>query len=170
MTKKTIFIVLVLTLSAFTLFASNIRSLKDEKDFAVPAFSDFFVLGGTKISIHQIADPMAPEEKSPLPNRDEMRQLDINHDLQLNDFDVKQFQNIVENLRGEKLRGIQLSSRFRIAQKNQKDSFPIFYDLDRDGMFTPYDVDYFMQVVSKLDKGRSHGTELIQNFKSQLRN
>ena len=81
---------------------------------------------------------------------------------------MKQFQNIVENLHGEKLSGLQLSIRFRIAQKNQKDSFPVFYDLDRDGMFTPYDVDYFMQVINKLDEGASRGSQLIRNFKLQL--
>lgn len=92
----------------------------------------------------------------------------MNRDLEFNDFDLRQFQNIVESLHGEKLSGLELSIRFRVAQKNQKDSFPILYDLDRDGMFTPYDVDYFTEVINKLDEGNTRGNQLVQNFKFQL--
>ncbi len=161
----------ILVVLAALLFSFSVTLAADleDTDYAVPAISDSPMLNITDSSSQKLAGSLK-EDINPFPVAEQIRWFDINRDLQVNDFDVKQFQNIVENLRGEKLRGIQLSSRFRIAQKNQKDSFPIFYDLDRDGMFTPYDVDYFMQVVSKLDKGRSHGTELIQNFKSQLRN
>jgi len=149
-------------------FSAILPADNDDTDYAIPAISDLPMLGVPNSGPQMLAGSLK-EDVNPFPVAEQIRWFDINRDLQINDFDVRQFQNIVENLHGEKLSGLQLSIRFRIAQKNQKESFPVFYDLDRDGMFTPYDVDYFTQVINKLDEGASRGTQLIQNFKLQLR-
>ncbi len=149
-------------------FSAILPADNDDTDYAIPAISDLPMLGVPNSGPQMLAGSLK-EDVNPFPVAEQIRWFDINRDLQINDFDVRQFQNIVANLHGEKLSGLQLSIRFRIAQKNQKESFPVFYDLDRDGMFTPYDVDYFTQVINKLDEGASRGTQLIQNFKLQLR-
>ena len=160
--EKTVFALLIILLTAINLlFAKS----EKEKDFAVPAFGDFQLLVPQTQKLN--AD-YAPEPLSPLPVVSQMRWLDLNRDLQLNDFDAKQFQAIIGSLRGEKLTGLQLTIRFRSEQKNQKESFPLLYDLDRDGMFTTFDVDAFTEVVNHLDEGATRGNELVQKFKLQL--
>ena len=160
--EKTVFALLIILLTAINLlFAKS----EKEKDFAVPAFGDFQLLGPQTQKLN--AD-YATEPLSPLPVVSQMRWLDLNRDLQLNDFDAKQFQAIIGSLRGEKLTGLQLTIRFRSEQKNQKESFPLLYDLDRDGMFTTFDVDAFTEVVNHLDEGATRGNELVQKFKLQL--
>ena len=137
-----------------------ISEAKEEKDFAVPAFSDLPLLGGQTL-VHQ-------EGLNPLPYVKQKQWLDLNRDLQLNDFDVKQFQSIIESLNGEKLTGLQLTIRFKAEQKNQKESFPLLYDLDRDGMFTSFDVDRFSEAVNKLDEGATRGSELVQKYRFEI--
>ena len=173
MTKKAFFLTLALILVALNLSASNERSFKEEKDFAVPAFSDFFVLGGTRIAIHKIADPMALVENDSLSDPAEIRQLDINRDFQLNDFDVKQFEALVEKLDGLNLSREELIDRFRLQQGENADSAPLLYDLDRDGKFTPYDVDYFTGLIGALDENDGSGNavdgnELIKKFRERI--
>jgi len=157
-------VLIILILSApMTVYSEKQDS---DNDYAVPAVSDLplFGISGSP----QALNTSLKEDLNPFPVAEQIKWFDINRDLQINDFDLEQFENIVKSLHGEKLSGIELSVRFRIAQKNQKQSFPILYDLDRDGMFTPYDVDYFTQMVHQLDRGASQGNELIQNFKLQL--
>jgi hypothetical protein len=103
-----------------------------------------------------------------LPPVKELRTLDLNQDLQLNDFDVKQFESIIDTLNGRRLSGLQLSTRFRTEQKNQHDSFPILYDLNRDGLFTEYDVDYFTRLIDELDEGKNSGGELAEKFRMRV--
>lgn len=173
MAKRTVFFILALTLIIFNLSASGARNLKEEKDFAVPAFSDFFVLGGTKISIH----PINPEEENGLlPGLGEIRRLDINRDLQLNDFDIKQFEAVIEELGGVDLSARELIAQFGRERENQAALFPLIYDLDRDGKFTPYDVDYFSELVGSLDSGSIpdseaaivNGSELVKVFRNRI--
>ena len=139
---------------------------KEDKDMAVPALSDFPLLGAQNTTM---LGQDTKVEKLALPsNVEQLRWLDINRDLQINDFDVKQFQSIIESLNGEKLTGLQLTIQFQGEQKNQQGSFPLLYDLDRDGMFTSFDVDYFSDVINKLDEGASRGIELIHKFRLQI--
>ena len=157
---KFFFVVLFLTVSCAS--AALSETSKDE-DFAVPAFSDLPLLAGGVTGQNR---PIANED--PLPDVTQLKWLDINRDVQLNDFDIKQFQKIIESLNGDQLTGLQITIKFRMEQKNQKESFPLLYDLDRDGMFTPYDVDYFTGVINKLDDGALRGTELIQKYRLQI--
>ena len=158
---KIVLLAIILTL---TLTLPGMATSEKEKDFAVPAFSDLPLLGAQNTT----AQMVGPKALGPLPYTGQLQWLDINRDLQLNDFDVKQFQTVIQNLRGEKLTGLQLVIQFREQQKNQKESFPIAYDLDRDGMFTTYDVDSFSQVINKLDQGSTRGSELIQKFRQRI--
>ncbi len=173
MAKQTVFFILALTLVICNLSASSDNYLKEEKDFAVPAFSDFFVLGGTKISIH----PISPEgENGLLPDLGEIRRqrsghrrwLDINRDLQLNDFDIKQFEAIIEKLEGVDSSAGELIARFGLQREEQTTVFPLIYDLDRDGKFTPYDVDYFGELVGSLDSGGVPSSELVKKFREKI--
>ncbi|OGW85232.1 MAG: hypothetical protein A3C35_04685 [Omnitrophica bacterium RIFCSPHIGHO2_02_FULL_46_11] len=150
----------------FIVAVSRVRS-ETEKDFAVPAFSDLQVLGnqnGTAETLPHVSQL----DRAPFPEIKKLRQFDMNHDSQLNDFDVKQFQSIIESLNGEKLTGLQVTARLRIAQKNQKESFPVLYDLNKDGLFTSSDVDYFAQIIDEIFGGASRGNELIQSFRFQV--
>jgi hypothetical protein len=153
---KTILILLM----ALTLVNPVFAESEKEKDFAVPAFSDFQLLASQNQTPNANLDP--------LPMVSQIRWLDLNRDRELNDVDTKQFESIIESLRGEKLTGLQLSLRFKSEQKNQRESFPLLYDLDRDGMFTAFDVDAFTEVVRRLDAGADRGTELVQKFNNQL--
>ena len=173
MAKKAVFLILALTLIILNLSVPGARNLKEEKDFAVPAFSDFFVLGGTKISIHPIA---SDKGDGSIPNLGEIRRFDINRDLQLNDFDVKQFEAIVEKLKGADLSARELIARFHFQREGQTAFFPLIYDLDQDGKFTPYDVDYFSEVVGALNASGipgseatvMNGNELIKAFRDRI--
>ena len=158
---KTLLTVLILILIAAV---PAISAAEKEKDFAVTAFADLPFLGTQNTA----AQMLAQKQLNALPYTESMQWLDINRDFQLNDFDSKQFQAIIEGLRGGKLTGLQLMIRFREEQKNQGRSFPIAYDLDRDGMFSTYDVDRFNRVIAKLDQGSTRGTELIQRFKERI--
>lgn len=158
---KIVFATLALT---FLLVTPAISETQKEKDFAVPAFSDLPLIGAQNTT----AQMFTQKQLNPLTYSGHMQWLDINRDLQLNDFDAKQFQAIIENLHGQKLTGLQLIIRFQEAQKNQSGSFPIVYDLDRDGMFTVYDVDAFMRAVNGVDEGSSRGNELIQKFRDRI--
>ena len=158
---KTLLMVLILN---FILAAPGISAAEKEKDFAVPAVADLPLLGAQNTA----AERFAQERLNPLSFTGQMQWLDINQDFQLNDFDAKQFQAIIESLRGQKLTGLQLIIRFREEQKNQGSSFPIAYDLDRDGMFTTYDVDAFARVINKLDEGSVRGSVLIQKFRELI--
>lgn len=155
---------------AIILLSFSVAAFAEEEDidYAVPAISDLPVLGLPNSGPQLLTASTLKEDINPFPMAEQIRWFDINRDLHVNDFDVDQFRNIIESLHGEKLSGLQLSIRFSIAQKNQRDAFPISYDLDRDGMFTPYDVDYFTQVVSKLDEGASRGHQLVRIFRHQL--
>lgn len=162
---KILFTLLVLSL----VLASPARSEKEnDKDFAVPAFSDLPLLNVQDPGTQRLVENPFREQLKLMPDLKQIQSFDINRDLQLNDFDVKQFQSIIENLHGEQLTGLQLSIRFKGAQKNQKESFPLLYDLDRDGMFTSYDVDYFTQLVGRLDEGATRGNELAQKLKLRI--
>ena len=153
--------VLILT---FTLTIPGMAASEKEKDFAVPAFSDLPLLGAQNTTVQMVTS----KGLNSFPYKEQRQWLDINRDLQLNDFDVKQFQTVIQNLRGEKLTGLQLIIQFREQQKNQRESFPIAYDLDGDGIFTSYDVDSFSQVINKLDQGSTRGSELIQKFRERI--
>jgi len=159
----------ILVLLSLLIFSLSAYALADDEDsdYAVPAVVDMPMLAFPQANPQMLSSTLK-EDINPFPTTEQIKWFDVNRDLQVNDFDLKQFETIVESLHGEKMSGLQLTIRFRVAQKNQRDSFPILYDLDRDGMFTPYDVDYFTQVVNKLDEGASRGNELIQNFKLQL--
>lgn len=157
---KTLLSALILILVLATPATS---ATEKEKDFAVPAFADLPLLG-----TQNTAQTLAQKQLNVLPDVESMQWLDINRDFQLNDFDSKQFQTIIKSLRGEKLTGLQLIIRFREEQKNQGGLFPITYDLDRDGMFTTYDVDAFSRVINKLDEGSTRGSELIQKFRERI--
>lgn len=164
-------IILILLAITFAFVTPAVSKTEDGKDFAVPAFSDLPLLGTPNVNTinTQVLGPNKfREQLTSLPVVKQVQWLDINRDLQLNDFDVKQFQAIIERLHGEKLTGLQLTIRFRGEQKNQKESFPLLYDLDRDGMFTSFDVDYFTDVINKLDEGATRGKELIHKFKLQI--
>ena len=159
--KMALVVLILLLITTIPLFAES----EKEKDFAVPAFSDFQLLNPQTQGLNT---DFPKKQLDPLPVVGQMRWMDLNKDLQLNDFDVKQFQSIIESLRGEKLTGLQLPIRFRTEQKNQKESFPLLYDLDRDGMFTGFDVDAFTDVITHLDSGADRGDELVQKFKLQF--
>ena len=111
---KIVFATLALT---FLLVTPAISETQKEKDFAVPAFSDAPLLGVQNTT----AQLFTQKQLSPLTYSRHMQWqwMDINRDLQLNDFDVKQFQAIIENLHGQKLTGLQLIIWFQEAQKNQ---------------------------------------------------
>ena len=160
--EKIVFVLLILLITTTNLLMAESEK---EKDFAVPAFSDLQLLNPQTQGLNT---NFPKEQLDPLPVVGQMRWMDLNKDLQLNDFDVKQFQSIIESLRGEKLTGLQLTIRFRTEQKNQKESFPLLYDLDRDGMFTAFDVDAFSDVIDHLDSGADRGNELVQKFKFQF--
>jgi hypothetical protein len=143
------------------LLALSVIAQADEKeDVAITAFADAPLLQGSR--------PIVQTELSAVPFNEEMQLLDLNQDLNFNDFDVKQFHSIIESLNGSELTGLQLSTRFRMAQKNQKESFPLLYDLDRDGYFSPKDVDAFLGIVDELDEGASRGNELIQAYRMKI--
>ena len=170
---KSVLFILALTIM-FT--ASVFPKTDSDKDFAVPAITDFPLLGlqhaGPQSPNQILAEASignaAPAELSTERVTEQLRWMDVNRDFQLNDFDIKQFQAIVESLNGEKLTGLELTIRFKNVQKNQRESFPILYDLDRDGMFTPFDVDYFTALINRLDEGSARGIELIQKFRFQV--
>lgn len=149
-------------------FCPNIIAENEDTDYAVAAISDIPILSFQNSNPQMLAASTLKEDINPFPTAEQIRWFDMNRDLEFNDFDLRQFQNIVESLHGERLSGLELSIRFRVAQKNQKESFPILYDLDRDGMFTPYDVDYFTEVINQLDEGNSRGNQLIESLKFQL--
>ena len=164
---KIAFALLVLTLTV----AGQARSEDEkEKDSAVPAFSDLQLLGNQNGTAEALPNTSQAARKPliPLPEIQKLREFDINHDSQLNDFDVKQFQSIIESLNGEQLTGLQIIARFRNEQKNQKESFSMLYDLNQDGLFAPSDVDYFTQIINGIDGGAVRGNELIQKFKLQI--
>ena len=150
-----------IVLSSVLVINPALANDQSNSDFAVPAFSDLPLLNGT-------GNPST--NASPLPDIKELRGLDLNRDMRLNDFDVKQFQGIIESMNGEKLTGLELAIRFRTEQKNQRESFPVLYDLDRDGMFTAYDVDYFTELINKINEGDGslRANELIQKYKLQI--
>lgn len=149
---------------SFIFISPAISENQREKDFAVPGVSDLPILG-TQNPMTQV---LMEKQLSPFTYSGQKQWLDINRDLQLNDFDTKQFQAVVERLNGQKLTGLQLIIRFQEAQKNQDGPFPVVYDLDRDGMFTTYDVDAFTRLVNGLDEGASRGSELIQKFRDRI--
>lgn len=158
-----------LAILAFTLSLITPAVSDEDKDFAVPAFSDLPLLAGAQSQTPQKLniEPLKPEFSRAVDVK-QLQWLDLNRDLQLNEFDVKQFQSVIESLNGEKLTGLQITIRFREEQKNQRESFPLLYDLDRDGMFTVYDVDYFTEVVNQIDEGALYGSELIQKYRFQI--
>ena len=162
------FALAVLTLSTI-ISAQAFSKTDDDLDYAVPAFSDLSVFT-PQASGAQTALGINPayEELNALPLVQPMKWLDINHDDSLNEFDVKQFQAIIESLNGEKLSGLDLATRFRNAQKNQNESFPILYDLDRDGMFTANDVDSFSEAINQVDEGATKGSELTERFRLRV--
>lgn len=153
---------LILVLSTL-LFADS-----ENEDYAVPALIDAPVLNLPSNNPQMLRPATLKEMVNPFPTTEQLKWFDFNRDLQLDDFDLKQFESIIAGLKGEKLSGLQLTIRFRGAQKNQKDSFPVLYDLDRDGMFTSYDVDYFTGVINRLDEGTSLGNELVEKFRLQV--
>ncbi len=161
---KILLTVLILTFILVVPAISATEKEKDSEDFAVPAFADLSLLGTQSTTVQMLTQ----KQLNPALYTESMQWLDINRDFQFNDFDSKQFQAIIEGLRGENLTGLQLIIRFREEQKNQGRSFPIAYDLDRDGMFTTYDVDAFAQVVNALDEGSTRGNRLIQKFKERI--
>lgn len=142
---------------------------EDESDTAVTAAIDMPMFGLPTNSTNMLNPAFLEKQINPFPTTEQLRWFDMNRDLQVNEFDVKQLENIIASLNGESLSGLQLTIRFRSAQKNQRDNFPILYDLDQDGMFTAFDVDHFTGIVNSLDQGASRGNELIQRLKNQLR-
>jgi hypothetical protein len=108
------------------------------------------------------------ETISALPYLTEYRQLDINQDLNFNEFDVKQLSAIIDELNGLNLTGLQIATRFRSAQKNQKESFPIVYDLDRDGYFSDQDVQSMTDLVNELQGGSTKGTNLVRDYQKRI--
>ncbi len=140
---------------------------ENQEDMAVPAVSDFALIGpGTN---QLMLNPnVIKEQLNPFPTPDQLQWFDVNRDLHINDFDAQQFETIIDSMNGDKLSGMQLTIRFRLLQKNQKETFPLIYDLDRDGMFTPFDVDYFSGLISKLDPGSSRGLQLVEKLKNEV--
>lgn len=161
-------VLIAILTSNFLIAAPIFPKAPEEEDYAVPAFSDLALFGTAAPVPQRLAENPLKEQLKPLADFQELQWFDINRDFQLNDFDIKQFQSIIENLHGEQLTGLQLAIRFRGEQKNQKESFPILYDLDRDGMFTSFDVDYFTQMIQQLDEGASRGNELVQKLKLRI--
>lgn len=161
-------IVLAMLAFNFLIVHPSFSKTNDEEEYAVPAFTDLGHFGVPEAGAPRFRENSFTDHLKPLPDLKEIRWFDLNRDLQLNDFDIKQFESIIENLHGGQLTGLQLSIRFKGEQKNQKDSFPILYDLDRDGMFTSFDVDYFTQMVNRLDEGATHGNELVQKLKLRI--
>lgn len=132
----------------------------EEKDTTVTAFSDLPILGMPQTG--------SLEQLSTRSFADQFRMLDINQDQHLNEFDFKQFQAIVEEFNANELTGLQLSTRFRNAQRNQGESFHSLYDLDRDGVFSERDVDMFSGLVNELDEGVTRGNELVHTYRMRL--
>jgi len=133
---------------------------EEDEDFAVPAFSDLHLL--------TTASWPSSEQLRTVRYSELIKPLDINEDLQFNDFDVKHFQSIVSKLNGADLTGLQLATRFRNAQKNQANSFPVLYDLDRDGYFSRQDVDKFASIVNDLGDGAMRGEELVGSYRMKI--
>lgn len=163
--KKIVFALLILT---FAFGGWGMAKTEEDQDFAVPAFSDLPILATQNPAIQRLAPSVVEEPLNPLPTVERLRWFDLNRDFQLNEFDVNQFKAIIESLRGEGLTGLELTIRFRGEQKNQKESFLLLYDVDRDGMFTPYDVDYFTEIITRLDQGATRGNELIEKFRVEV--
>lgn len=160
---KLIPITIVFAVALVSISAVSLAEDKDT-DYAVPAVIDLPMLGLPQSGPQMLKNSLK-EDLNPFPTPEQIRWFDINRDLQINDFDLQQFEKIIDLLHGYRLSGLQLAVRFRMAQKNQGNSFPIVYDLDRDGMFTPYDVDYFGELVHQLDRGASRANELLENFR-----
>ena len=104
---KSVLFILALTI----MFTASVFSKTDsDKDFAVPAITDFPLLGlqhaGPQSPNQILAEASiwnaAPAELSTERVTEQLRWMDVNRDFQLNDFDIKQFQAIVESLNGEK--------------------------------------------------------------------
>ncbi len=146
----------VFAISAGTLFA-------DDEEVAVPAVSDLAGIG-----IPQANLPASQEGLSREPYAGEFRLLDLNHDMKFNDFDIRQFQSIIDSLEAQDSTGLQIASRFRFAQKNQQESFPELYDLDQDGIFSEQDVTSLTNVINEFDQGASSGEEIIGRFRMRL--
>ena len=161
--RKTVWLLLVV---AFAFSASALAKTDKEKDYAVPAFSDLSVL--TPQMNPSLGINPVNQELSAGFSVEEVKRFDINRDTQLNEFDVKQFQSIIESLNGEKLTGLELSARFRSAQKNQRESFLVLYDLDRDGLFTSKDVELFTNAIQTIDTGATSGKDLIEKFRMRV--
>ena len=153
---------LVMTVLAMGLAFSTVPRLNaaDEQDTTVTAFSDLPIL--------RMGQTGSQEQLNTRSFGDEFRLLDLNQDLHLNEFDFKQFQSIVEEFNANDLTGLQFSTRFRNAQRNQGEPFPLLYDLDRDGIFSERDFDALSRLVSELDEGATRGKELVHLYRMRL--
>ena len=157
MQKKSVFgITLVLTIAILNLPLPLLQS-KEDNDVAVPAFND--------LALAEQQTPLA-QKQTLLTNQ--LKPFDLNYDLQLNEFDAKQFQAVIESLSGDSLTGKQLASKFHEKQERQKESFLVIYDLNRDGRFSYADVEAFAKAVQLLDEPQMTGDELIYKFREKI--
>lgn len=138
---------------------------KEENDVAVPAMNDF-ALVDRNTPMNQGYGAGASLREFAITNN--LKPFDLNQDLQLNEFDAKQFQAIVESLAGEELTADQIASKFREKQEHQRESFLMIYDLNRDGRFTFQDVELFSGAVNLLDERPVRGDELIYKFREKI--
>lgn len=133
---------------------------EETDDFAVPAFSDLPILSGKPMDV--------PNRLHDLPDTRLFEPFDLNRDLRLNEFDVKQFQTIVDSLNGTDLSGLEIAARFRSAQTYHRESFPLLYDLDRDGNFSSRDVESFSALVDQLGGSTMKGEKLVHSFSLRI--
>ena len=92
---------------------------KEENDIAVPAMTDISLVE----SLMKSRPSLLSQPDTPAVTETEITLFDFNRDRLLNDFDAKQFQAIIESLKGEALTVSELASRFYKAELYQKDSF-----------------------------------------------
>ena len=112
----TLFAILCSAIVLLHIAASDRYSQTSDQDYAVPAITDLAGLGSSMTLTKPLVDDAF---LNPLPPTQDLKWFDLNHDLQLNDFDIKQFESIVGELNGTQLSGLELMTRFRLKQKNK---------------------------------------------------
>ena len=91
-------LIAILTIALVYASSSFTKTEHQEQDFAVPAYSDFPLLGTPDLQMQRLATNPFEGQLKPIPDVDQLRYFDVNRDLRLNDFDIKQFRTIIENL------------------------------------------------------------------------
>ncbi len=90
--------VLVLIIVSVLIASSVVFAENKNQDYAVPALADMpmFNLPTTNLP-QKLSTQELKENINPFPTAEQLKWFDVNRDLQINNFDVKQFESIVKN-------------------------------------------------------------------------